>query len=75
MPAAQPSRADDERLLNIIDLKVKGLVSGPDIRRRYGLTNSALSGIMNRYRHSDEPCACEKPENRDGGMPDRWWSA
>lgn len=69
-----PGRTDDERLLTIIDLKVKGRVSGPEIRRRFDLTNSALSGIMNRYRQSFLPCACEKPQNCDGGMPDRWWA-
>lgn len=75
MPAGIPTRDDDERLLAIIDLKVKGEVSPPEIRQRFDLSNSALSGIMNRYRQSFLPCACEKPENRDGGMPDRWWAA
>ncbi|WP_439137504.1 hypothetical protein [Roseicyclus sp.] len=75
MARGNPTRADDERLLRIIDARIKGHISGPEIRKRYGITNSALSGIMNRYRASEAecPCACVKPENRAGGMPDRWW--
>jgi hypothetical protein len=74
MATIYQSRAEDERLLSIIDAKVKGDMTSAQIREMYGISNSALSGIMWRYRDAERPCACVKPENRDGGMPDRWWS-
>lgn len=74
MPNRAPDRAEDIRLLNIIDAKLRGDLTGPQVRERFGISNSALQGIMSRYRASWLPCACAKPENRDGGMPDRWWS-
>ena len=73
MPPHHKTREDDMRLLNILDMKIKGQVHPVDLRKKFGLTNSALSGIMNRYRQSEEPCACVRPENKDGGMQDRWW--
>jgi hypothetical protein len=40
----------------------------------YGVTRSAIAGMVMRIREADLPCECTKPENRDGGMPARWWA-
>lgn len=73
MPGRQ--RADDERLLAILDVMHGSKLAAAAIRARFGLTNGQLQGIRLRDRMSVLPCACKKPENRDGGMPALWWSS
>ncbi|OWU80445.1 hypothetical protein [Phaeobacter sp. 22II1-1F12B] len=69
---ADPTREDDLRALHVIDLRTKGQLT-TQLRKDMALTNSSIQGMMKRYRDSDLPCLCEKPENQNGGMPDRWW--
>ena len=42
-----------------------------------GVTRSTLLGAVRRVNLAANaaPCACTRPENRDGGMPHRWWQA
>ena len=74
MTIEKQSRASDEHILQVLHLVEQRGISYSDIGSRMGTTRSAVSGIMNRYRESyvDE-CECIKAENRDGGMPARWW--
>ena len=45
------------------------------IAKRFKKSRAAMIGAL--YRINDDlarhPCEATKPENRDGGMPDRWW--
>lgn len=38
-------------------------------------TRMSVTGAIDRIRKETNavPCFCEKPENRDGGMPANWW--
>jgi len=70
---AGQTRADDERVLHILHvLEVQGAGVA---RARFGLTNSAVQGMRHRFLRRDAVggCACDRPENRDGGMPADWW--
>jgi len=51
-----------------------GLKTGP-IAERLGVTRSAVCGLFKHVRDEEVPCACEQPENRDGGMPNGWGHA
>lgn len=73
---ANTTRSDDIRVLNILhDLEEAGLESRV-VREKYGLTRGAMAGIRDRFLGSKThlPCACHKPENRDGGMKPKWWA-
>lgn len=76
MSAPAPSRADDIRLLTLLDridnddltFKAAGSISGQ--------SKAAVSGAVRRVRidlESAGECLCSKPENKDGGLPRRWW--
>lgn len=70
------SRAGDELMLEDHDL-LATLKSG-EVQRRFGLTPGQVAGFRSRYLRGEGKqgrCACTKPENRDGGMPARWWAA
>lgn len=64
------TRAGDETILRMLD--VIATRGGPDARERYGLTAGQVAVMRTRYI-KPAPCACKKPENRDGGMPAGWW--
>lgn len=74
--ATNTTRADDMRLLNILhdleELQLGTLV----VRDKYRLTRGQLAGIRDRFLRGKAilPCACRKPENRDGGMRPKWWA-
>lgn len=70
------TRADDERVLGILD------VAAHDGTRaaieRFGVTNSTVQGLVTRTfarNPARDPWKCEarKPENKDGGMKRGWW--
>lgn len=68
---------DDEmclRALHAVD--VEG-VSRAVVARRMGVSRSAVIGILHRINAETDAVLekCKKPENRDGGMPDKWWQA
>lgn len=74
MGAPMISRARDEALLDM--LHVQATEGTAVARARFGMTNSQVQGKLHTtVRASDAiPCLCDKPENRDGGMPPRWWA-
>jgi predicted DNA-binding protein YlxM (UPF0122 family) len=57
----------------------QGLSMGA-LGRHFGVTRSAVAGVLKRVRddlersNADGPFAV-KPENRECGMPDLWWMA
>lgn len=75
MAGSYKTRADDERVLAILDAKFAQGMGNAEILRRFKITNSALQGMIHRTVKDPTPCACRKRENRDGGMPARWWAA
>ena len=74
MPQTTQRREDDERILAI--LCVMESESTKAARERFGLSNGAVQSYRARYLKPVDatPCACTKPENRDGGMIRRWWN-
>ena len=81
MGSPTPSRTDDLVALEVLDAfdnaGLRGAVLRDYVRRQTGvaLTNGQVQGIRNRARQATAvPCKCRKPENRDGGMPERWWA-
>lgn len=71
--------ADRERDMRDLDIMHRAQSAGESyaaIGKRYKLTRAAIGGIIKRIRDAsdDVPCRCRKPENRDGGMPPRWWA-
>lgn len=79
MNRTDPGRAKDERDLEILHLlDIEGV--GPTaVIGRFGVTKGQIAGIRNRATgekaRAEHRCLCEKPENKDGGMPARWWAA
>jgi hypothetical protein len=73
MSARVPRREDDLRTLEILQvIEVAGTGAA---MAGFGLSNSAVQGMRGRMLSPKAvgPCACTKPENRDGGMPAGWW--
>lgn len=62
-------RLNDAELLDVLDRYARGHRT-TSIARAYGMSRNAVLGLMMRTR---APCACVKPENQDGGMPEGWW--
>ncbi|MEI4470942.1 hypothetical protein [Frigidibacter sp. MR17.24] len=63
----------DQQLLQMLEWREDG-ASMQAIGNRLGRSRNAVIGALNRLRADDQPCLCRKPENRDGGMPRRWWA-
>lgn len=80
MPAKNYSRSEDIVALELLDLADREGLRGAELRRRMSAitrdswSNGRVQGLLSRLRFAPEPCACVKPENRDGGMPARWWA-
>lgn len=68
-----PTRAEDEALLNLLYLREFDGMGMKEIGERVGMSKNAVIGQINRVMKDMVPCECRKPENRDGGMPNRWW--
>lgn len=75
MSGNNPTRQDDETVLKILHrIDVLGIKYG-EAGAPFGKSRSAVSGMIHHLRRQEvTACACEKPENRDGGMPTRWWA-
>lgn len=70
------TREDDERALEILDLWDSGDMRGADLRERFGMSNGSIQGLVLRCLKTpdrEHRCACQKPENKNGGMPRGWW--
>lgn len=69
-----PSRADDEALLAMLDLRDGEGMSAGEIAARVGKSRSAVCGAFARVKNEEvTECRCERPENRDGAMGRKWW--
>ncbi len=75
--SAVTTRADDERILRILNAKFHEGQKTPVVLERFSITRSTLSGITYRTIKAagDIPCECVKRENQDGGMPALWWKS
>ena len=69
-----PTKWTDEETLDILDRHERQGQTGPAIAKHYGTSKSAIMGLIHRVRREEQPCKCRKPENKDGGMPERWWA-
>lgn len=68
----------DEETLQVLDLRDEGksaLEIAQLMAQQIGrpVTRNQIVGMWRRTGAQSE-CACVKPENRDGGMPRRWWA-
>lgn len=74
-----PDRADDLKLLELLHARDALGLTGAALSRYMGQltgerwSSGRIAGALNRVRKDRLPCACAMPENRDGGMPPRWW--
>lgn len=70
------SRADDLELLNILDLHERQGLTAAQVAERMGGSRSSILGKVHRVRCDADatPCHAARPENQDGGMPERWWA-
>ncbi|MAN99926.1 hypothetical protein [uncultured Roseovarius sp.] len=81
MPAKNYSRSEDIVALELLDLADRQGLRGAELRRRMAeitrnsWSNGRVQGLLSRLRLEPEPRAGARPENRDGGMPARWWAA
>ena len=70
------TREDDMRLLWMLDAHETCGQPLAEIARAEGVTRNTVAGLIYRVRREADAmaCLCRRPENRDGGMPRRWWS-
>jgi hypothetical protein len=73
---ARFSRADDLDLLDILDRNERQGQSAAVIAKALGKSRSSVLGLMHRFKTTGVQTITDratKAENRDGGMPPRWW--
>lgn len=72
----EPSRKDDERLLDVLDRWSHGEIKAAEAMALLGLTRGQWAGVKDRTIGSAarSACRCRRKANRDGGMPRRWWA-
>ncbi len=65
----------DMATLEVLDLWYQGY-SASEIAKQFGVSRSAILGLVHRVRADTDrfPSEATKPENKDGGMPARWWA-
>lgn len=68
------TRAEDLCLLEKLHLKDNRGLTFAQIAERFGVSRSSVAGSIDRVNAALAPCAAKNPENRDGGMPERWWA-
>ena len=73
----EPTRQDDLRMLEILDMRECAGMPVKEIAARLGMSKGAVCGAINRIGKAADavPCRCRRKANRDGGMPRRWWAA
>ena len=70
----QPTRADDEEILTMLDLRDGDGLGMGTIGKRMGKSKGAVSGVFHRVRTEEiKDCKCRKAANKDGGMGRGWW--
>lgn len=75
MPASEPTRDDDLRILKILDARAHDGLSLVALSERFGGNSAAISRTLAVIRTEDAGVVdvCSRPECMDGGMPRRWW--
>jgi len=70
------TRADDGRILMALHLVDVDGLTNQKAGEAVGMTKNAVIGIRNRIKNECNAiyCACQKAENKDGGMPPMWWA-
>lgn len=76
MARTTPTREDDLAVLRILDLHENLGLTAKAVGQRFGLSKNAVLGKVHRTSvvAAGIDCKCTRPENRDGGMPPRWWA-
>lgn len=73
-PTNTAERQRDEQLAMVMHLRENDGLTFGQIAPRVNMTRDACIGAYHRLRNSYETwCECDKPENKDGGMPPLWW--
>jgi hypothetical protein len=72
----EPTREDDERLLDVLDRWSHGEMKAATAMMLLAMTRGQWAGVKQRILTESAriPCACRRKANRDGGMPRRWWA-
>lgn len=72
----EPTRKDDETLLDVLDRWDSGEIKAADAMARLRLTRGQWAGVKHRTigEAGQLPCKCRRKANKDGGMPRRWWA-
>lgn len=65
----------DQQVLTMLDLRDYEHFTAAQIGHRVARTRMSVIGAMHRVKADDskQECLCVKPENKDGGMPRKWW--
>lgn len=65
----------DREMLETLDLHERQGLSAAQVAARVGRSRSAVLGLVKRINDAADavPDRALRPENRDGGMPARWW--
>lgn len=75
--AQKESDLTDMQILDIMDLMDRCGLSGAQVAARYGRSRGSILGLRYRILRdlelSERGPTARQPENRDGGMPPRWW--
>lgn len=71
------SRDDDLCLLEMLHLRDVDRLTNKEVGSRFGISKGAVIGKLSRINKATDAiaCRCQRKENRDGGMPPRWWAA
>lgn len=74
-----PTRADDERLLSMLDARDFEGMTSPKIAERFSTTRSAVCGHFARIKNAEKAVEKEAIKNNqpfltgDGTMKRKWW--
>jgi hypothetical protein len=65
----------DREILEVMDLTERQGLSAAVVAVRMRCSRSAILGLRFRVNSDSDKVAdvAKRPENRDGGMPARWW--
>ena len=77
------AEVDDGVALDVLDRVERCGMTMAEAGQPHNLTRSAVAGLLKRVRaaialtevRQDPAIHPRKPENCDGGMPERWWQA
>jgi hypothetical protein len=69
-----PTRQDDEEILEMLFMRDGLGMYKSAIARKLSVTKNTVIGKLFRVKAEEVlDCNCTRPENRDWGMPERWW--